>query len=178
MMTKKELFFSFKNNQGQALIEFLLFLPFMLMMFVVVNNFAEAINSSINQQKATRSYFYLKIQNSPQIVRPSRDDGGVPTFLTWTSFGHFFIGWADYLNTNSPVAPCYKLNLPLEPDPSDRCENRYNKLTTQFIRVGTAYGACGGTYQNFATDGIAEAPGSVENLSTVLDSSSCDIKVQ
>ena len=49
------------KQQGQALVEFIIFLPFMLMMYTVVITLGDAINGSINQQKATRAYFYYRL---------------------------------------------------------------------------------------------------------------------
>ncbi|MCY4523174.1 MAG: hypothetical protein OXB84_00400, partial [Halobacteriovoraceae bacterium] len=49
-------------SKGQALIELLVFFPFLILLIIAMLKLASAINGSINQQKAVRSYFfYLKI---------------------------------------------------------------------------------------------------------------------
>ena len=46
------------KEEGQAIFELLVFLPVFLFLFVVIYNIGNSINISINQQKATRRYFY------------------------------------------------------------------------------------------------------------------------
>lgn len=166
------------KQKGQALIELILFLPFMLMMYTVVVSLGDAIHGSINQQKAVRGYFYYRIQNSSQVTRPLRSNG-VPGFTNWTVFGQFWVGWADYLEGNSPVFPCYRLNLPLAAASGDECAEPYTEPTTQFIRVGTVYGICGATMtmetggNNLYVEGPTPTNTSVD---TVLRQSSCFIQ--
>lgn len=170
------------GQRGQALVEFIIFLPFMLTMYTLVVMIGDAINGSINQQKATRGYFYYRMQNTSYITRPLRS-GGVPAFTNWNTFGMFFLGWADYLEGGlSPVYPCYKLNLPFSAAAGDRCEDRYTTPTTQFIRVGTVYGLCGATMSRSTGAGpseFAEQPqgGNVDEVvQSVLAESSCLIR--
>lgn len=174
------------NQQGQALVEFIIFLPFMLMFYTLVVILGDAINGSINQQKATRGYFYYRIQNSPYITRPFRSggSGGNEVFRNWNSFGMFFIGWADYLEGGrNPVHPCYKLNLPFAAAAGDVCNQKYSQPTTQFIRVGTVYGVCGATMARSTNSGgageYAEHPqgGSGDQIvETVINEGSCLIQ--
>jgi len=170
-----------KNQKGQALIELILFLPFMLMMYTVVVSLGDAIHASINQQKIARSYFYYRLQNNSQISKPQRGDGGGLINVNWKQFGHYFIGWSDYLNADNPIAPCFKLNLPFAPGAGDTCEASYTTETTQFVRVATVYGLCGATMARLesAPGDYAELPGPGESevaLGTVLDQSSCFIR--
>ncbi len=140
-----------KNNQnGQALIELIIFLPLMFMFYSMIAGFANAINASINQQKVTRAYFYYKVQNNSTIPKPTSP------YTNWSHFGMYFIGWADYLESGSdesgqPVAPCYRLTVPLASNKDDKCETKYTKATSQFIRVQTVYGVCGATYERHDT---------------------------
>mgnify|MGYP001231508587 FL=1 len=50
-MVAKNKRLTFQNEDGQSIIEFLLFLPFIIMMYSVVMSLGSAINASINQQK-------------------------------------------------------------------------------------------------------------------------------
>jgi hypothetical protein len=137
-----------KNNpnhqSGQALIELIIFLPFLFILYGVVSGFAHSINGSINQQKITRAYFYYRVQNNSYIPKPDSDN----QHLNWSSFGMFFIGWKDFFQgQDSPVMPCYKITIPMQgSNGNEKCEDRYNQSTTGWIRVGTVYGMCGATY--------------------------------
>lgn len=134
------------TEKGQALIEFVLFLPFMLMTYSIIMNVSNAINASLNQQKVTRAYFYYRMQNNSTIPKPRRD--GVNPHNNWSTFGMQIIGWAEERVDDSPVAACFKFNIPLGDTEGDSCKEGYTKTTTQYIRVGTVYGVCGATYAN------------------------------
>lgn len=136
------------NQKGQALIELIVFLPLMFALYSMIAGFASAINGSINQQKATRAYFYYRVQNNPFVPKPDEGD----THANWGQFGMFFVGWMDEMQSDNPVAPCYRVALPMTSNASEQCDQPYNQDTTQYIRVGTAYGICGGTFAR-ATDG-------------------------
>ncbi len=136
-----------KNNQeGQALIELIIFLPLMFMFYSMISGFANAINASINQQKVTRAYFYYRVQNNSTIPKP--DDKKTWQTSGWKEFGMFFIGWKDYFKGGEkPVAPCYRLTVPLGANASDPpCDAEYSNPSTMFIRVQTVYGVCGATF--------------------------------
>jgi hypothetical protein len=50
----------FLNQEGQAVFELLIFLPFLLFLYTIYYTAGNAINGSINQQKAVRGYFYSR----------------------------------------------------------------------------------------------------------------------
>ncbi len=162
-----------KNQKGQALIELIIFLPMMFMLYSLISGFANAINGSINQQKVTRGYFYYRVQNNSTIPKPEYPASSAP-FKTWNKFGMFFIGWKEYFGENqSPMVPCYRVSVPFKPADADKCEESYNKATTQWIRVGTAYGICGATYIKYG-DGVAQAlDHSAGRMRDVVDPSAC-----
>ena len=119
-----------KNEDGQAIVEFLLFLPFMLMMYSVSMSISNAINASINQQKVTRSYFYYKVMNNSTLPLARRDD--IDPTSGWKMFGSEIMGWAKELyQERVPVAPCFKFTLPLGEDAKDKCEDTYSGRSTQ-----------------------------------------------
>lgn len=134
-----------KNENGQSIIEFLVFLPLMLMIFAVITGIIGSINGSINQQKATRNYMYYRVQNDSTI--PKKILNANP-HLAWSRFGMYILGWRERTDGETPVAPCYKLNMPFGTASDDNCDEGYSKTTTQFIRVRTVYGLCGASYQN------------------------------
>jgi len=161
-----------EDESGQALIEFLLFLPFLLMMYSVTLSLSNAINGSINQQKVTRAYFYYRIQNNSTIPKPRRS--GSQPYNSWKTFGMQIMGWSKEMKNQIPVAPCYKFNLPLGKKDGDSCESSYSENTTQYIRVGTVYGVCGATYTN-SNNQITRAPNGGQPSKTVA-ALSCQIK--
>lgn len=160
-----------KNKKGQALIELIIFLPLMFMIYSLIAGFASAINGSINQQKITRAYFYFRIQNNS--TTPAPDYPG-QVYKNWQKFGMFFIGWrAKFVNNDNPSMPCYKVSLPMGANSEDSCDDSYDEPSSQFIRVGTVYGICGGTYQT-VNDGVVWLPNSLDaNFTSVVDPSSC-----
>lgn len=133
------------EQKGQALIELIVFLPLMITLYSVIGGFAGSINGSINQQKATRSYFYYRVQNSSHI--PGRKAGDA-TF-SWNQFGMFYVGWKEkFTGDQNPVMPCYRVSIPFKGSNGEKCEEPYNKENTLWVRVGTVYGVCGATYRN------------------------------
>lgn len=139
MVVKKNII----NQKGQALIEFVLFLPFMMMMYMTVLSIGNAINGSINQQKITRGYFYYRLSNNSTMPRPRRVD--VEPSDAWQVFGMQIMGWAESLDGNSPVSPCFKFAIPFD-DEEEECNQTYSEKRSQFIRTETVYGVCGATY--------------------------------
>lgn len=165
---------SLLNKDGQALVEFLLFLPFMLMLYATISSLGNSINGSINQQKATRAYFYYINQNNSMIPKPFK---GFPVEDNWRLFGHTIIGWKEKFSSgDKPVATCYKFALPLGDTEGDECDEGYNGKTTQFIRVGTVYGICGATYSNESGKIVLLPGGGSALTTTVANDKGCNIQ--
>jgi hypothetical protein len=159
-----------KDDKGQALMEFVLFLPFMMMMFLSILSISNSINGSINQQKIVRGYFYYRASNNSTIPRPSRT--GSESSDGWQTFGMQIIGWAERFQGNTPVAPCYKFQLPFADDTEDSCEAAYSTPQTQFIRVQSVYGICGATYTKGAANHNERHP-LIANPTQVTSGSAC-----
>lgn len=160
-----------RNEEGQALIELIIFLPLIVTLYSVISGFASSINGSINQQKITRAYFYYRLQNNSTTPFPKSGEEN------WQMFGMFFIGWRDKLvKSETPVMPCYKISIPFKDDQKDKCEDTYSDHKTLWVRVGTAYGICGGTYvnENGKIYLVPEKQGLSYHL--VIDRSGCTIQ--
>ena len=159
-----------ENEKGQAIIEFLLFVPFVLMMYSLVVSIGNAINGSINQQKAVRGYLYYRVQNDSTVPKrhPTQN-----VHEGWTRFGMYFIGWKEKFDGNTPVATCYKFKLPTGTEASDNCDATYSGKTSQFVRLQTVYGLCGATYSN--TDGRVFR-GPYASPGEVVDQASCHLQ--
>jgi hypothetical protein len=143
-----------KNEKGQGLFEFLLFLPFMLMMYQVFLTLGNAINGSINQQKATRGYMFSRIKNNSMLPSPQN---ALDTGLK--QYGLYFTGWREKLSGDTPLAPCYPFRTFLKTAP-EKCEDQYTGPTTQLIRVETVVGICSTTFQNIGNYYMKEVPNS------------------
>ena len=135
------------NEAGQALIEFLLFVPFMMTLYSAVLTLATSINGSINQQKITRGYLYARIKHNSTVPVPNNI-----AFLNGvTQVSMVQLGWREREINNTAVAPCYRIKTFLGNALDEECEERSGD-STFLIRVKTAYGICGTTY-NITQDG-------------------------
>lgn len=161
------------NEDGQGMIEFFLFLPFMLMMYSVSLSLVSSINSAINQQKVTRGYFYYKMQNNSFVPGPRR--GGAVPEAAWEKYGMHVNVWAETDRNNVPFATCFKFEVPLGNTQGDSCDQSYDTTTTQYIRVATAYGICGTTYFNDNGNFVAYPVGDLVPTG-VIDSFACTIQ--
>lgn len=153
-----------KNKEGVAFFEFIFFLPMMVILMGLLVSIGNSINGAINQQKITRSYFYARISNDSTFPKKSQESGGIQSNQSeWSLFGLYFIGWREKLDGQLPLQPCFKFRLPIENEEQECSE--YSKDTTNFVRIGTVYGACGATYQRIGSSTShvkAPAPGSLD----------------
>lgn len=165
-----------KEEDGQGLIEFFLFLPFILMMYSICLSLASSINASINQQKVTRGYFYYKMSNNSMDPGPRRD-GNVPE-ATWTDYSIAVNIWGENFlsGTDKVKATCFKFEVPLGNTEGDSCESAYGEKTTQYIRVSTAYGICGATYHSEGGVISRYLTDSNLNLFNVIQKPGCEIR--
>lgn len=131
-----------KDEKGQGLFEFLFFLPFMLMMYQIALSMGNAVNGSINQQKAARGYLFARIKNNSTIPTPEHIKSAL-----LSQYGLFFMGWAQTRDegSGSVYAPCYPFKTMVKS--SESCEDNYSGDSTQNIRVETAFGVCPATYR-------------------------------
>ena len=152
-----------KEQKGQSLFEFIFFMPFMLLLITLFLTFGGAINGSINQQKATRGYFYALAMNNS--TTPTFDI--LEGLNSLDSIGSSVIGWTrDEVSAGkAPIAPCYKLATFLSGGVGDACEDERDPgaKATNFVRVYTAYGVCGAGYLKnngaFVYDPLNRSPG-------------------
>ncbi len=136
------------DNNGQAIFEFVIFLPFMLILFFLLVTVGSSINGSINQQKSVRGYFYYLHKGNSTL--PSKWDldhtyrGSEIKYAGSVAFGwkEFFKGGTE---KGSPVAPCYKIGL-FDKSGIGDCEDSYTLESPSsqfFIKPKTVYGICG-----------------------------------
>lgn len=149
-----------KEDDGQAIFEFVVFIPFFLVLFVVFFAISGSINGSINQNKATRGYFYYTIRNNSMI--PSADDLALLQGNGITATGAYAFGWRESARGNTPFATCYKLRTFIKTGKfeNERCESNIDPGETKsaFVKVFTAYGVCTGQYVTADKDRIFYNP--------------------
>ena len=136
------------KEKGQAIFELIIFLPILIFFLIVISNYGNSINASINQLKASRSYlFYLLKGNSMGIRTIDFSDfrsEGVQ------SIGNFIIGWRETSEGDSnSFGSCYE--MPALPGNSTSdfslCKDKIEQNQTKFIKIFTMYGICGETYK-------------------------------
>lgn len=132
-----------RKNNGQALFEFIVFLPFIVVFLNLFFNVSGALNSSINQQKATRGFFFRMVQNNSFF--PDYDT--LKNRLGSLSTASFYaIGFAEELvNGQEPKATCYRVPSFMGSD-IDTCDKIGNGSKSQYVRVYTVFGICGASF--------------------------------
>jgi hypothetical protein len=138
-----------KNNRGesgQALFELIVFLPFMLFFFMVMVSIGNSINGSINQEKATRRYFFYLAKGNSRLpdtfdLNEYKNNGVInvqQAALAWS---------AKRLGAKDNYGGCYQINSLFDSDLSDECDApAIEDSKTRFVRVFTAFGVCGTSY--------------------------------
>lgn len=135
------------NQNGQAIFEMILFLPFLLFLYTIYYTTGNSINGSINQQKSVRAYFYGLVKGNSYVVSLSDlrtfGDSGLK------KIGFNSVGWNEKLGAgNRSFAPCFKFSSLLKNSSTEECEGdeRDEEGSSRFIRLFTYYGVCGPTY--------------------------------
>lgn len=130
------------TEKGQAVFEFLVFLPFLILLYILSVTVNGAINASINQEKITRGYLYARMKNNSTYPPP------VLLISSVNRAGMYFLGWREKVfGDDYPVAPCFQIPVFGEATNKDTCIKGGSETTTGFIRVETAYGVCGATWE-------------------------------
>ncbi len=132
------------NRKGQAIFEFIVFLPIIIILYYLLITVSAAINGSINQQKITRGYFFqLNRYNSMSFYSQYLNNlakGGVKYV------GMDIVGWTekDVGTSHEPFAACYEMKL-FSGKTEEKCSDNYS-ATTNFIKPSTVFGVCGASY--------------------------------
>jgi hypothetical protein len=141
-----------RENGGQSIFELIVFVPLLLIVLTIMINTGNAINASINQQKATRGYYYFLLRGNSMIQRAAWLSQGWG--FGFTEMGFNAVGWrkSDAGSADGiPFAACFKYSSFLSnlggetecDDPSDSAEQR-----SPFVKIFTVYGMCSQTYQS------------------------------
>lgn len=145
------------RNQGQAIFEFIIFIPIMLIFYGVMVSISSAINGSINQQKATRGFVFGVIKGNPTIpprvlIKENFKQEGI---RLQGMFAYLFGDRISEGDTPQPYATCYRVPTYGKGDPEE-CDEalELSDKSSPLIRVKTAYGLCGTTYRIDQNDQI------------------------
>ena len=140
------------SSKGQAIFEFIIFLPLILIFYVIIIEVASSINGSINQQKSTRGFTYGFIKGDSTIpIRRLVQENSKRHQVRLQ--GMFVYLYAEKLrgageDSSEPYATCYSVPSLGQGDPEE-CERPLEASddSSPWIRVKTGYGLCGETYQ-------------------------------
>lgn len=144
-----------KCEKGQAIFEFIVFLPFFLILLAILITMGGAINGSINQQKSTRGYFYYLVKNNSNLP-PAEDLEPLKGVISAT--GMYSIGWRDQSIGGNPIGPCYKIlsfGMGGKGKP-EACNEKINtaEQISSFIKVFSVYGVCSTSYAVGSSGGL------------------------
>jgi hypothetical protein len=145
MAVKKKRKIFLGDEKGQAIFEFVMFLPFIIFLFTVLINLTNSINGSINQQKALRGYFYRILMQDSKA--PNRIDIDFLSGQGRNIIAPVSLGWArKRIGDSQSFGTCYKF-LSLFGDNDEECdESLSGETSSNFVKVFTFYGVCGSTY--------------------------------
>ena len=134
------------NEKGQAIFEFIIFLPFLVFMFTIFYTAGNSINGSIDQQKATRGYYYTLVKNNTYLL--TETDLAKLAEHSVRRVGFFSIGWREKGDDTKQYGNCFKFMSLLRGTATEECDSseRVDDRASVFVRVFTTYGVCGGTY--------------------------------
>lgn len=145
------------NSKGQALFEFIVFLPLLLTLVTMMITTGNAINASINQQKATRGYFFNTIQNNSRI--PTVRDLDLMFNNSLTQVSAFAFGWREEEEGQNSSGACNRYTTIFGDITSgETCkEPVLEDNKSQFIRVFTFFGVCTETWAMNVVDSESNA---------------------
>jgi hypothetical protein len=140
-----------KNEKGQALFEFVIFVPFILIFIATIVTIVGAVNASINQVKATRGYFYAMLNNNSLGMRGSLLTNYIQNH-NMQSVGSYSIGWREKKDGENAIAPCFRISTFIGETPANEvCEEKVTEEFSTYIKVKTMYGLCIGTFTPSST---------------------------
>ena len=154
-MVDKKIFKSLKNQNGQALFELIIFIPFLIFLYTIYSTTGDSISASINQQKAVRGYFYSLIMGNSYLNNPLEIAEFAKTSVK--SIGFSGLGWREKGNAegSDAFAPCFKFSSLIKNNSTEECDSsdRDEEGVSRFIRVFTYYGVCGPVYSEMELGG-------------------------
>lgn len=143
------------NQKGQAIFEFLFFLPILIFVYLTIQTSGNSINASINQQKAARHYYFNLLKNNS--TTPWSFELESSLGFNFTLLGMSYVGWRYKSENNGgqSFGSCFKYNSIFVANDEEECDDpSEGDQTSPFVRVFTAFGICGETYRIDQEKGI------------------------
>jgi hypothetical protein len=130
-----------EDERGQALIEFIILLPIVLLFVWYLVHVNVAINKSIVGQKHARSQLFLKLFN--------HRSGPMKSDIALTPRSDFYIGVSGEVvgaGQSRPIAPTELIGVGMKPKPNTRANDDPGEPAAgelrQRVRVRTVVGIC------------------------------------
>lgn len=165
MAAKKE---KILNSDGQAIFEFIVFVPFYLYLLTILMSFGNSLNASINQNKVIRGFFYRDLAgySFPPIKRDLEElsNNGL------NQVGMALVGYRDRAEGKDAIAGCVGVQRYIGSEGADEtCEEPPDgETSTRFIRLYTAYGVCGESWSSASFDFYGRAYSNVSAASCIV----------
>ncbi len=134
------------NESGQALFEFIMFLPFVLIILHALFTIANSINAGINQQKSLRGYYFQLLKSDSMGLASEDIDTLHGAGVRFVGFNA--IGWKEkFINGDQPASPCFGMTKLIGQNQGQTCD----EIVTQgepsaYIKLFNVFGICTKTY--------------------------------
>jgi hypothetical protein len=141
--------FKKSNQKGQAIFEFIIFIPFLVFLYTIFYTIGNSINGSINQQKSVRGYFYTLVKGNSYLL--AKNDLNSFRDEAVKKAGFFAIGWKEKQESKKQFAPCFKFSSMIKGSSDEECDSDTRgeeEGSSIFIRIFTVYGVCGAVYRD------------------------------
>lgn len=154
------------NEKGQAIFEMILFIPFILFLYTIYYTAGNALNGSINQQKAVRGYFYISMKGNSYVNNTV--DLNILKGSGMKKIGFNAFGWTDHMGGSGgkeTFGTCFKFSSILKNGSNEDCDSneRENPGSSRYVRLFTFYGVCGPSYSTNAQDQLYVDPSRQSN---------------
>ncbi len=137
-----------KKQKGQAIFELIIFLPIFLFLMKTLFDYGDAINHSINQNKAVRSYYFYTAANDSNLPNLAYLGEFQSKSVKTISLDTF--SWSTQTVPDEsafPMGSCVKVPGFLGNDLPGECDApQPDDMKSQFIRVYTSFGVCTGSW--------------------------------
>ena len=136
------------NQKGQAIFEFLIFIPFLAFLYTIFYTVGNSINGSINQQKSVRGYFYTLVKGNPYLLTKQDLDSLREKGIKKAGF--FSIGWSEKSDGDKKYAHCFQFASMFKSGSDEECDSKARPMpeSSVYVRIFTAYGVCGAVYRD------------------------------
>ncbi len=136
------------NQKGQAIFEFLIFIPFLAFLYTIFYTVGNSINGSIAEQKSVRGYFYTLVKGNSYLLR--KQDLADLRSKGIRKAGFFSIAWSEKSDGENRYAHCFPFASMFKNASDEECNSKVRPMegSSVYVRLFTAYGVCGAVYRD------------------------------